>query len=255
MSADWPTIEEAREFLRTGKGAGIRIAVLDSGIEVGHPALAGLELADDIAIIEEAGRLVQSPGESRDLFGHGTAIAGVLRRVAPEAVLGSFRVLGENLRSRTYLIREGVRLALERGYHILNCSFGCTREDQLLIYKEWIDQAYLLGRHIVVASNNQDFTRREWPGHFPTVITVSFANLQKPEQFFHREGSLVEFAAHGQDVEVPWAGGGRKTVTGSSFAAPVIAGMLARLLENCPSLSTLAAKALLHKLAVPVPRA
>src|SRR5207237_5045999 len=152
----------------------VRISVLDSGIEAGHCLLGGLSLADDLAVIEQGLELVTAPGEGRDVFGHGTAIAGIIRQIAPEAQIGSFRVLGEQLRSRSWIIREGVRLALERGYHILNCSFGCGREDQVLLYKDWIDEAYVRDRHIVAACNNQDFTKREWPGHFPTVITVNF---------------------------------------------------------------------------------
>ena len=247
----WPSIEEARSFLKQGTGKNVRIAVLDSGIEAGHQLLNQLQLVDDLAIVEQQFELAAVPGEGRDVFGHGTAVASVIRRVAPEAQIGSFRVLGENLRSRTLIIREGARLALERGYHILNCSFGCGREDQVLLYKDWIDEAYVQGRHIVAACNNQDFMKREWPGHFPTVVTVNFTRCDAPELFFCRLGQLVEFAAAGQDVEVAWAGGARKKVTGSSFAAPHITGLLARLLSCCAGLSPVHAKALLHQLAAP----
>jgi subtilisin len=247
----WPTLEEARAFLRQGRGSGIRIAVLDSGVESAHPRLRGKPLNDDLALVECDFQIKTLPGEGKDVFGHGTAIAGILHELAPEAQIGSFRVLGDQLRSRSFLIREGVRLALQKGYHILNCSFGCGREDQVLLYKDWIDEAYVLGRHIVASCNNQDFTRREWPGHFPTVLTVSFTRTEKADAFFCRLGQLVEFAARGQDVEVAWAGGAVKRVTGSSFAAPHLAAMLARLLSGCPGLSPLQAKALLHRLAAP----
>ena len=252
---DWPTLQEARRFLKEGRGKGVKIAILDSGVESSHPRLGGLELADDVAIVEEGLQIRAVPGKGHDSFGHGTAIAGILRRVAPEAQLGSFRLLGDRLRSRTLVIAAGVRLALERGYHILNCSFGSSREDQVLTYKEWLDEAYMRGRHIVASCNNLDDTKREWPGHFPTVITVAFAKCAEPTSFFSRRGHLVEFAAAGQDVEVAWLGGGCKQVTGSSFAAPHLAGVLARLLSGCPSLSPLHAKALLQQLALPWPEA
>ncbi len=251
MGSRWPTLEEARSCLKRGTGRGVKIAVLDSGIEAAHPLLNGLKLADDLAVIEQRLQISVVPGQGRDVFGHGTAIAGIIRQVAPEAQIGSFRVLGEHLRSRTLIIREGVRQALERGYHILNCSFGCGREDQVLLYKDWIDQAYVQGRHIVAACNNEDFMKPEWPGHFPTVITVKFTGCEQPEALFCRLGHLVEFAARGQDIEVAWMGGGKKKVTGSSFAAPHVAGLLARLLGCCPALSPVHAKALLHQLAAP----
>jgi subtilisin family serine protease len=217
--------------------------------------LEGLALSDDLAVIDDGFRLTTADGGCKDVFGHGTAIAGIIRRVAPDAEIGSFRVLGEQLRSRTLIIREGVRLALERGYHILNCSFGCGREDHVLHYKDWIDEAYLRGRHIVAACNNQDFMKREWPGHFPTVITVNFAGgtaSADGSKLFYRPGNLVEFIAPGQDIVVAWLAGAIKKVTGSSFAAPYVAGLLARLISGCPSLSPLHTKTLLQKLAAPI---
>lgn len=253
MSAanSWPTLENASSFLQVGTGRGVRIAILDSGVEFAHPRLRGLAMADDCAIVEEGLRICAVPGQGRDVYGHGTAIADIIHRISPEAEIGSFRVLGDQLRSRSLIIREGVRHAINRGYHILNCSFGCSREDHVMFYKDWIDEAYIKGRHIVAASNNEDLARREWPGHFPSVFAVSHANCRDPESLFRRSGHLVEFAARGRDVEVAWIGGGVKNVTGSSFAAPHVAGMLARLLSCCPDLSPPQAKALLLKLASP----
>ena len=245
----WPTLDEARHWLNTGCGHGIKVAILDSGIEASHPGLNGLRLEDDLAVIDDGLHLRVVPGEGKDAYGHGTAVAGIIRQLAPEATLGSFRVLGQQLRSRSLIIREAARVAIERGYHILNCSFGCSREDHVLFYKDWIDEAYVRGRHVVAACNGQDFTKREWPGHFPTVITVNFARIERPEQFRCRQGQLVEFAARGEDLDVAWLGGLSKRVTGSSFAAPHLTGLLARLISGCPKLSPLEAKALLQRLA------
>jgi subtilisin len=246
-----PTVEQARSFLRSGKGANVKIAVLDSGVDTSHPLLHGLTLADDLAIIEQGQQISVVPGNGRDVYGHGTAIVGIIRELAPDAEIGSFRVLGEHLRARTLIIREGARQAMERGYDILNCSFGCGRDDQVLLYKDWVDEAYNLGRHIVASCNNENFLKREWPGHFPSVTTVSFTDCIDAELFYCRLGQLVEFAARGQDIEVAWVDGGRKKVTGSSFAAPHISALLARLLSGCPTLTPLQAKSLLHTLAAP----
>jgi len=242
-------VEEARGHLREGTGHGIKVAVLDSGIEAAHPGLKDLKLTDDLAVLDDGLHLSCAPGRAVDVYGHGTAVAAILRQIAPDVQIGSFRVLGDQLRSRTAIIGEGVRQALERGYHILHCSFGCSRLDQVLQYKDWIDEAYVQGRHIVAACNNYDFLKREWPGHFPSVITVNFARTNDSEALFYRPGQLVEFAARGDDLDVPWCGGQRKKVTGSSFAVPHVAGLLARLLSMCPELPPLAAKALLHEVA------
>lgn len=249
LCQDWPSLEQARHSLEHGRGQGIRVAVLDSGVEAKHPALADAAFADDLAVVEEGAQLRVIDGGGVDTYGHGTAVAGIIHQMAPRATLGSIRVLGTHLRSRTMIIREAARLALERGYHILNCSFGCGREDHVLLYKDWIDEAYIRGRHIVAACNNQDFTRREWPGHFPTVITVNFARCESPEMLRRRHGQLVEFEASGQDITVAWLGGTQKQVTGSSFAAPHVTGLLARMMSGLPAISPLEAKALLRTLA------
>src|SRR5687768_13804621 len=247
----WITPEEAAAAIRRGRGRGVKIAVLDSGIEAAHPALDGLQLIDDLAIVETGHRLEAVPGRGLDLFGHGTAVAGIIRQAAPEAGIGSIRVLGQALSSRTAVILEGARLALDRGYHILNCSLGCGVPEHVLKYKAWVDEAYLQGVHVVAACNNVDFGRPEWPGFFTSVLTVNMARADDRPEVFYKPGHLVEFAARGVDVEVPWSGGGMKKVTGSSFAAPRVAGMLACLLSEVPRIPPLQAKSLFHRLARP----
>jgi subtilisin family serine protease len=244
-------IDEARLALKRGTGKGIRIAVVDSGIETDHPAIAGLKLTDDWHIVDSGVQVEVKPGDGSDIFGHGTAVASVIHRIVPEAEIGSFRVLGETLASRTAIIREGVRQAVDRGYHILNCSFGCGLAEHIFQYKEWIDEAYLDGIHIVSACNNLDFRRPEWPGYFPSVITVNMAEVDDEDTFFYKSGHLVEFLARGVNVTLPWNHHLTKEVTGSSFAAPVLTGVLARLISVFPDLTPLEAKSLLHRLALP----
>lgn len=249
------SLEEARTCLREGRGRDVKIAVMDSGIDTSHEDLAGIELADDIAVIEHGHSLTVVEGCGTDLYGHGTAITALIRRLAPEAQIGSIRVLGERLNSRTAIIEEGARQALDRGYHILNCSFGCGIAEHVLKYKSWIDEAYLKGVHIVSACNNIDFSRPEWPGHFPTVLTANFCRGSEPcseeGRFYYRKGDLVEFAAPAEEINVPWLGGAHKKVTGSSYAAPQIAAILARLISQAPRLDPLEAKAIMNHLAQP----
>jgi subtilisin len=248
----WLTLEEAVQLIRQGRGAGMKIAVLDSGVETAHPDLRQARFTDDIAITEDGVTVTVGDGEGRDLYGHGTAVASIVARMAPEASIGSFRVLGGRLESRTVIIREGVRQAMDRGYHILNCSFGCRGvETFVMAYKQWIDEAYLKGVHVVAACNNDDFSIPEWPGFFPTVITVNMSTTRDSETFYHRAGTLVEFAAPGVEVDVAWKDSTQKSVTGSSFAAPHVSSLLARLLSQRPCLSPLLAKAVLRQVAQP----
>ncbi len=244
--------KEAMAALREGTGRGVKVAVLDSGIETSHPDLKGLVLHDDIVIEDDGMFPCARQSDGSDVYGHGTAIASILKRTAPEITLGSFRVLGGRLRSRTPIISAGVSEAAALGYQILNCSFGCRGDPRFVMpYKEIVDLCYLRNIHLVAGCNNNDYTRVEWPGHFPTVITVNMARACDAGAFYYRPGRLVEFAASGEDVSVSWMDGTRKQVTGSSYAAPVVAGMAARILSVHPGLSTLALKETLRRIANP----
>lgn len=258
----WITLPEALDAWETGDGSGIRIAVLDSGVDTSHPAFEGFQLRDDIAISMVDGVPVVTGGEGSDSYGHGTGVAHVLHTVAPKAEIGSFRVLGSGEKGggEGDVVREGVMLAMEKGYHILNCSFGITGSffgsDRKLRFVEqnkvWLDEAYLRGIHVVSACNNYDSRCIEWPGHFANSITVDKVNCGTDE-FFYRPGGLVEFAAKGYGVTVPWAGNAWKTVDGSSFAAPRVAGWLARLLSVYPFLTPPQVKGLLRHIALERP--
>jgi subtilisin family serine protease len=247
----WLDPHEASEMLRDGTGEGVRVAIVDSGVEFSHPQLTGIAIADDVAIVSDGLRLVTNQNEGHDAFGHGTAVAGIIHATAPRAQIGSYRVLDANNHSRSAIICEAVRQALDNGYQIINCSFGCGVLDQVLDYKTWVDEAYLRGTHVVAACNNFDFLRPEWPGFFATVITVNMARTAEDSRFWYKSGSLVEFAARGVNVDVAWRGGQTKMVTGSSYAAPRVAGLLARMLSVRPHLTPLQAKALFHAMADP----
>lgn len=228
-------------------GKGVRIAVLDSGIDTTHPALQGLRLTDDVSF-ERDGPFLKAVEASGDAIGHGTAIAWIIRSLAPEAEIGSFRVLDGDLRGRTSVIWEAAKLAVQRGYHILNCSFGSPGEARFVMpYKEWTDEAYLRRAHVVAACSNEDSNQREWPGWFPTVLTVNLADMPA-DTWNHRPGIMVEFLAHGFNVRVPWQGGW-KVVTGSSFAAPRVTAWLARLLEAHPGITIETAKQMMREMA------
>ena len=250
----WLTPTDVRKAMVKGDGSGVRIGVLDTGIESNHPSLANLRLSDDLAIIEDDGQLKAETGGGLDVFGHGTAVAGIIHEIAPAAEICSLRVLDIGNSARSETICEGARIAMDRGCHILNCSFGARLRQHVLMFKEWVDRAYLEGRHVIAASNNEDYHRQEWPGDFSSVITVKMIHAADPAHpNRNTPRTMVEFAAHGVNVRVAWKDGGSMVTSGSSFAAPRLTGLLARLLSVYPHLSSGEAKALLLRVAGPVP--
>ncbi len=232
----WPSLEEVREAALSGSGEGVRIAVIDSGIEAGHPRFANLVLRDSVGFEEENGVPRAVEGGGHDTYGHGTAVAGIIHEIAPLAEIGSFRVIDARSASRTSLICAGVREALARGYRVLNCSFGCRGLAKFILpHKEWADEAWLLGAHVVAACSNLDSSETEWPSHFASVIGVDLAETESDALFF-RHDNLVGYSARGENVEVAWLGGGVQLQTGTSFAAPRVAGIIARILSVHPGI-------------------
>ena len=106
--------------------------------------------------------------------------------------------------------------------------------------------------HVVAACNNQDYSITEWPAHFPSAISVSRA-YGEPDQLFFRPGDLVEFGALGEEKKAAWLEGGSRSVIGSSFSAPRVSGLLARLLSKHPGLPPLLAKSAMRAVADPWP--
>jgi subtilisin family serine protease len=232
----WPSLEEVREAARSGSGEGVRVAVIDSGIEASHPRLAPLRLRDSVGFEEEGGTVRVVEGGGEDAYGHGTAVAGILREVAPLAEIGSFRVIDARSASRTHLICAGVGEAIRRGYQVLNCSFGCRGLAKFILpHKEWADEAWLKGVHVVAACSNLDSRETEWPSHFASVLGVDLAETDS-DSLFHRADHLVSFSTRGENVEVAWLGGGVRIQTGTSFAAPRVAGIVARILSVFPGI-------------------
>lgn len=232
----WPSAAEIREALRRGDGDGVRVAVIDSGIERGHPRLASLEIAESLAFVETPRGVAAVEDAEGDPYGHGTAVADIIHRLAPRAEIGSFRVIDGRSLSRTHLICAGVREAIARGYHVLNCSFGCRGLAKFILpHKEWADEAWLRGVHVVAACSNLDSSETEWPSHFASVLGVDLADCAGDE-LYYRPDHMVGFSARGENVEVAWSGGGVQVQTGTSYAAPRVAAFVARILSRHPQL-------------------
>jgi subtilisin family serine protease len=239
----WIGPAQAAEAMERGDGSGVRIAVLDSGVEISHPDFFGQHLDNDL-VPDTSGDMRTGTGD--DMYGHGTAVSGIIWRLAPKTQIGSFRVLGASLSARTAQVAVAARKSIAMRYHILNCSFGCGISGHLPIYKEWADHALLAGIHVVAASGSPGSS--EWPAYLSSVLSVDCA-LSNDGGLRYLPGRMVEFAAPAAEVRVPWKNGGHRVMTGSSFAAAWLSGMLARLLSVYPEIDPMLAKSLLRRVA------
>ncbi len=231
-------------------GKGIRVAVLDSGIDATHSAIAG-KVAGYVAINEnEDGSLAYETEPHGDVYGHGTACAGILRSFAPDSELYSIRVLGPNLTGKGNVFAAGLRWAIENGMQVCNLSLGTTNREYFAILHQLADLAYFHNIVLVTAANNMPIT--SFPSLYASVISVASTDERDPFVYYYNPRPPVEFGARGIDVRVAWRDGGFITVTGNSFAAPHITGLVTRILAKHPGLAAFHVKAILRALAANV---
>jgi subtilisin family serine protease len=229
-------------------GAGVKVAVIDSGVDTSHPAVG--PLAGAVAVEPDAGapdgvRVVEGPHE--DLVGHGTACAAIIRSLAPEAEIYSVRVLGPNLKGRGRVFYGGIRWALDAGMDVVNMSLSSSNEDWFAPLHEIADEAYFRNVMLVCAANNRPGPT--YPSEFASVLSVAAHPTDDPESLSYNVSPPVEFGARGLDVEVAWTGQSSIVASGNSFATPHVAGMVARIMSKHPDLTPFQVKAILHAVA------
>ena len=241
-----PPEEITREWAWGGStGAGIKVAVIDSGIDADHPAVGGrVEYA---AIVEEDGRIEVDTSPHGDDFGHGTACAGIIRHLAPDCLLTSVKVLGPNMTGRGAVFAAGLRWAIENGMQVCNLSLGTTKRDFYAVLHELVDDAYFQNIMLVTAAHNMPLL--SFPSTYASVISVASHDVRDAEVYYCNPRPPVEFGALGIDVRVAWLGGEWITATGNSFATPHIAGLVTRMLSKHPGLNVVHVKGILRALA------
>ena len=229
-------------------GAGVDVAVIDSGIEADHPMVGGVTSGVALSYDREAAHSVrQVDGPHDDLFGHGTACAGIIRTVAPDCRLHSVRVLGERLTGKGLVFAAGLEWAIDHGMRVVNLSLSTGREAYFGTFHELADRAYFAGVMLVAAVNN--VPSPSYPSQFASVFSVAAHERRDPFGYDYNPAPPVELGAPGIEVTVAWKGGGTVVSTGNSFAAPHIAGLVARLLSKHPGLTPFQVKTVLHSLA------
>lgn len=233
-------------------GTNVRVAVIDSGVEAGHPALDGcVEVAAGVEVVidaEERTEIVPAP--PTDAFGHGTACAGIIHSLAPAARITSIKVLDASLAGKAKQFAAGLEWAVAQRFDVINLSLGTRRADVAFDLHQLCDAAYFSGTVVVTAANNVN--RVSFPSLFSSVISVACNTSTDPERFHFNPAPPTEFLARGINVDVAWLGGGRTVATGNSFAAPHISGLVARLLSKHPGLRPFQVKTVLWGLAANV---
>ena len=230
-------------------GRGVRVAIIDSGSDNGHPAVGGAVRGWVEPIVEIDGEVTYNLDTHQDLFGHGTASAGIIHEIAPDAELYSVRVLGAKLSGKGAVLAAGLNWAINNGMHVTNLSLGTTNREHYSRLHELVDKAYYRGTVIVTAANNMPVL--SFPSLYSAVISVACYEMTgdyDPQAFYFNPTPPVEFGAHGIDVRIAWSDSRYVTATGNSFAAPHITGRVALLLGKHPDLTPFQVKTVLRVL-------
>ena len=243
LSSQWPD-RVTREWAWGGStGKDVRVCILDSGVESGHPKIGELESAVTIAIGVDDETIVTEDSEG-DVSGHGTACAGIVRSIAPECSLSSVRVLGQGFKGSGNVLLAGLRHAVESGFDLINMSLSTTKKPFAGILHELADSAYF--RRTVLVASAHNMPVESYPWKFSSVISVGSHEEDDPLAFFYNPNPPVEFFGRGVNVDVAWLGGRSITASGNSFATPHLTGICALILSAHPELTPFQLKNVLY---------
>lgn len=225
-------------------GAGVRVGVVDSGIDratiaSAHPNAAPI---DGVVLTPALG-----PYTGVASAPHGTTVADVILTVAPAATIYSADVFGPSGTGDVAAVVAAVYHCLDAwNCQVINLSLGVTearlqpaiRRNE---FRKAIEEAYHRGVIVVAAAHNDHPLTKSYPAAFsPPLISVDKAIFADPLEVRYRPQEEVEFLGHGRGYRGPFA---REPAT--SWAAPHVAGVAARLLSLAPDLRPFEIKALL----------
>lgn len=249
-------------------GTGVTIGIIDTGVDAGHPALTnvvgGLNCVGDEVRADPAAAANWRPALKKGE--HGTHVAGIaagkglphFRGVAPGATLRSYRVFPDNggLAS-SFDIAKAIDAATTDGCHIINLSLGGGPRDDLT--RMAVARALTAGVVVVAAAGNDGRKPVSFPAAMPDCVAVSamgrvgtfpktatgMGDVAKPTGGVGNEDFVAAFSNVGTEIDVTGAGveivstlpgGHYGSMSGTSMAAPAVAGFAAHLLAATPGL-------------------
>jgi subtilisin family serine protease len=238
-------------------GAGVAIAVIDSGIDALDGRLGGGHIRGWSLELGATGHAMIGSDWS-DVHGHGSDIAAAIRTTAPGADLLAVRVMSTGLRTTADLMAAGIETAFRNGAKVINLSMGTPNMGKALLLRDTCALATEAGAVVVAAAHPQG--ERAYPADLPETVGVAShpdCPLDKvyffaPHRFSAGEwgGLSTKFLAHGyQRVQ-----GRPGAYEGSGLAAAYVSGRLACLFEAMPDASPVDVVAALQNRALsPVP--
>ncbi|WP_424991800.1 S8 family peptidase [Paenibacillus turpanensis] len=232
------------------QGAGIRIGVIDTGVDYSHPDLQPV-LSRGINMLNP--RILPI-----DDNGHGTHIAGTIAAcghndgitgIAPMAKIFPVKAFDYNGTAYVSDIIHGIDWCVRNGMHIINMSFGMKkRSDSLLAAVQSAERAGVL----IITSSGNDGKKAEldYPARFPSTIAVGATDKKNRIASFSNRGKGVDVYAPGDKIYSTWLRGKYNAMSGTSMATAHVSGMIALTLAAKPGLKPAQIRALLKRAVV-----
>ncbi|MEY3144053.1 MAG: hypothetical protein RLY21_2546 [Planctomycetota bacterium] len=235
------------------RGAGVVIAVLDTGIDGVHPALSGAVSPQGVSFVpgssewSDVGDGIDSDGDGLvdEQVGHGTFVAGLIRLVAPDAMLLPVRVLDSDGIANNFQIARALAWSIDRGAHIVNMSLGEDYESITIM--DVVAEANAKGVVVVGAAGNRATDDpKEYPASDPNAIGVTALDWSDARASFANFGNQLDLAAPGDSIIMgpgadltksiigPVPGGGYGIWEGTSFATAFVSGTAALVRAQHP---------------------
>jgi subtilisin family serine protease len=242
LPSAWPE-RVSREWAWGGAtGAGVRVCVLDSGVELDHPLVGPVQRS--VAVTKEGDEITIADDDAGDLCGHGTACAGIIRSFAPECDLTSVRVLGAGYTGSAAVLIAGLEWAIDQGFDIVNMSLSTTKKQYVDRLHDLADAAYFKRTMLIASAHNMPV--ESFPWRFASVVSVGSHESTDPYALYANPNPPVEFFARGLNVDIAWLGRETINATGNSFATPHVAGLATLILSKHRELTPFQLKSVLH---------
>ncbi len=223
-------------------GAGVTVAVLDTGVDASVPVLAGHVdpgwdyVADDADPADRAdGSDDNQDGLSDEAVGHGTFVSGLMSLVAPQARILPLRVLDADGSGNVFIIAQAILDAVSAGARVINLSFGTSGATHSRLLDDAVAEAQRRGSVVVAAAGNDGSNTPHYPASLPSVVSVGALDTAGHLTGWSDRGGWVKVAAPGAELLGPLPGGRWGTWSGTSMATPLAAGQIALLSSAAPT--------------------
>jgi thermitase len=234
------------------KGEGTTVAVVDTGAQLGHPALkanfngvARRDFVDNDNDPSEPSFAPDGVSRNNEVVGHGTHVAGIVDLVAPEAKIMPLRVLDREGYGTSFHIAEAISFADSNGADVINLSLGMPDPTLLglappKLLREKVVEAIRDGAVVVAAAGNYNNFVPTYPAARGTtaddrdgLLAVTSVNREERKSDFANWGSWVDIAAPGENILSTYPVSRYAYWSGTSMATPFVAGQAALIRDVC----------------------